>query len=225
MLEKKLVNGAVVMDVICKLSRVIKGAIVALSIVAAVGTNAASAQQTPSVSSFLANPSQLLQLDGGSLLSNAAEQLALTDPSTFGALLGLLPNANDAQKGAIGRGLAQAAKVLVLTNQELAVQWQQQIALVNDPSFKSAAAEALADVKLGSVGGGPGTGLGGPGGGPAGGALEDIRPRSVGTLPFTVSASTAGAGVPSTNSTTGFTSCVGVNCAAIIDPVSSSAPQ
>ena len=53
--------------------------------------------------------------------------------------------------------LAQAAKVLVLTNQELAVQWQQQIALVNDPSFKTAAGEALADVKLGSVGGGPGS--------------------------------------------------------------------
>ena len=90
--------------------------------------------------------------------------------------------------------LAQAAKVLVLTNQELAVQWQQQIALVNDPSFKTAAAEALADVKLGSVGGGPGSGLGGPGGGPGGGVVEDISPKSVGTLPFTFTASTVGSG-------------------------------
>lgn len=223
------------MDVICKASRIITGAIVAVSIVAAIGTNAANAQQTPSASSFLANPSQLLQQDfeGGSLLSNAVEQLALTDPSTFGALLALLRDADEAQRGAIGRGLAQAAKVLVLTNQELAVQWQQQIALVNDPSFKTAAAEALADVKLGSVGGGPGSGLGGPGGGPGGGAVEDIRPKSVGTLPYTFTASTAGAGVPggtpggTTTSPAGFTSpsCVGPNCSPVINPVSLSAPQ
>ena len=96
------------MDVICKASRIITGAIVAVSIVAAIGTNAANAQQTPSASSFLANPSQLLQqnFEGGSLLSNAVEQLALTDPSTFGALLALLRDANEAQRGAIGRGLS-----------------------------------------------------------------------------------------------------------------------
>ena len=221
------------MDVICKASRVITGAIVAVSIVAAVGMNAANAQQTPSVSSFLANPSQLLQenLDGGSLLSNAVEQLALTDPSTFGALLAMLRDANEAQRGAIGRGLAQAAKVLVLTNQELAVQWQQQIALVNDPSFKTAAGEALADVKLGSVGGGPGSGLGGPGGGPGGGVVEDISPKSVGTLPFTFTASTVGSGgsIPggTTTSSASFTgpSCVGPGCSPVINPVSLSAPQ
>jgi hypothetical protein len=157
-------------------------------------------------------------------LANAVEQLALVDPSTFEALVDLLPSANPAQRAAIGRGLAQAAKILVLTNQEVAVEWQQRIALVADPSFKTAAADALADVKLGSVGGGPGTGLGGPGGGPGGELVEDIRSSSVGTLPAAFSGSTSGSGGTtnsSSNSVGSFTSCAGTGCP---NPVSASSP-
>lgn len=223
------------MKVVERIARVIISAIVATFMVA----NAAGAQQIPSVDAFLADPAKLLQQNpqGGSLLANTVEQIALTDTSTFGALLGLLPNADEGQRGAIGRGLAHAAKVLVLTNQEVAVAWQQQIALVNDSSFQTAATEALADVKLGSVGGGAGSGLGGPGGGPGGGVAEDIRPKSVGTLPFTITGSTTASGSttsptsPST-STSSFTSCViGVNCSCVgvncpvINPVSTSLPQ
>jgi len=187
------------MFVIGRACRFIAGAILAAFVMAAVGMNAANAQQTPAVSAFLANPGQLLQQNpnGGSLLANAVQQLALTDPSTFKTLLGLLADANDAQKGAIGQGLAQAAKIEVLTNQTLAADWQQQIAAINDPPFKTAAANAFGDVKLGAVGGGAagaaGSGLGGPGSGSGGGSPEDIRARTSPTQPFTFTGSTSAA--------------------------------
>ena len=50
-------------------------------------------------------------------------------------------------------GLTQAAKNEVLTNQTLAADWQQQIAAITDPTFKTAATNALGDVQLGAVGG------------------------------------------------------------------------
>jgi hypothetical protein len=193
------------MYVIGRACRLIAGAIVAAFVMAAVGMSAANAQQsqTPTVSAFLANPGQLLQQNpnGGSLLANAVQQLALSDPSTFKALLGLLANANDAQKGAIGQGLAQAAKIEVLTNQTLAADWQQQIAAVNDPPFKTAATNAFGDVQLGAAGAGAGaagaagTGLGGPGNGPTGGgAPQPITATPTTTQPFTFTAATTAGG-------------------------------
>ena len=134
---------------------------------AGVGLSAANAQQyqTPSVAEFLANPAQLLARNpnGGQLLANEVQQLALADPSTFRILLALLANANDLQKRALGEGLAQATKIEVLTDQALAEGWQDQIAASNDPTFQTAATNAFGDVQLGAVGGGP---LGGSGGGP-----------------------------------------------------------
>jgi hypothetical protein len=188
-------------------------AMLAVFVMAAVGMSAANAQQsqTPTASAFLANPRQLLQLNpnGGSLLSNAVQQLALSDPSTFKVLLGLLDNANDAQKGAIGQGLAQAAKTEVLTNQPLAADWQQQIVAINDPTFKTAALNAFGDVQLGAVGGGAlgaaGGNFGGAGGGVGGGGPQDIRSNSTPSQTFTITGSTTGNG-GSTASTTGITS-------------------
>ena len=125
---------------------------------------------------------------------SAVEQLALADPSTFKVLIGLLANANDQQKGAIGEGLTQAAKIEVLTNQTLAADWQQQIAAITDPAFKIAATNALGDVQLGSIGGGN---LGSAGGGPAGptgggGAPQTIQSNPTNTQTFTFTGSTAG---------------------------------
>jgi hypothetical protein len=188
------------MYVVDRTFRFIAGAILAAFVMGSVGMSAANAEQAPmpTASAFLANPGQLLQQNpnGGSLLANAVQQLALSDPSTFKALLGLLANANDAQKGAIGQGLAQAAKIEVLTDQTRAADWQQQIAAVNDPPFKTAAANAFGDVKLGAIGGAAGaagSGFGGAGGGSGGGSLEDIRSRGTTTPSFTTSASTSGA--------------------------------
>lgn len=185
--------------------RFIAGAILAVFVVAAVAMSAAKAEQapTPTASEFLANPGQLLQQhpSGGSLMANAVQQLALADPSTFKVLLGLLANANDTQKGAIGAGLAQAAKIEVLTDQTLAADWQQQIAAINDPSFKTAALNAFGDVKLGAVGAGPGaagTGLGGSGSGSGGGSLQSIQSSPTPTQSFTFSSSTSGASGVST---------------------------
>lgn len=189
------------MCVIGRAFRFIAGVVFAVSVLAAVGTSAANAQepQTPAASAFLANPGQLLQQNpnGGALLITAVQQLALADSSTFKVLLSLLANANDQQKGAIGEGLTKAAKVEVLTNQALAEDWQQQIAAITDPTFKTAATNALGDVRLGAVGGAAGgdagAGLGGPGSGPAGGgggAPQDIRPNAVNTPSFTFTGST-----------------------------------
>lgn len=188
------------MRVIDRTFRFIACAMFAALVMAGVGMGAANAQQT--------TPAQLLQQNpnGGQPLINAVENLVLSDNSTFQAFLGLLGNANDPQKGAIGEGLAQAAKILVLTNQPLAQSWQQQIAAINDRTFQTAWRLASGDVQLGAIGGAPGgapgAGLGGPGGGPGGGAPEGIHSNPIGTSFFTIQGGTTGAGGTSTTTTT-----------------------
>jgi hypothetical protein len=198
------------MYVVDRAFRCIAGAMFAAFVMVAVGMSAANAQQsqTPTASAFLANPGQLLQQNpnGGSLLANAVQQLALSDTSTFKVLIGLVATANDAQKSAIGQGLAQAAKIEVLTNQPLAADWQQQIAAITDPSFKTAATDAFGDVQLGAVGGGaPGAGVGGfggAGGGVGGGGLQTIGQNGVATGSFNFTGGAAGSGGSSFSSTT-----------------------
>jgi hypothetical protein len=187
------------MDIVDRTFRFIAGAIFAVSVLAAVGTSAANAQQTqtPTVNAFLANPGQLLQEypNGGMLLIKAVQQLALADPSTFKVLLSLLPNANDLQRGAIGEGLAQAAKIEVLADQALATDWQEQIAAITDPAFKTAATDAFGDVTIGAIGVTPLGGiLGGFGGNQQGstnsGTVEDIRSNHTNTPSFTFTQTT-----------------------------------
>ena len=196
------------MCAINQVPRFIVGAMLAAFVMAGVGMSAATAQQsgTPTAAAFLANPGQLLQQNpnGGSLLANSAQQLAVSDPSTFKALIGLVANANDQQKSAIAQGLTRAAKTEVLTNQTLAQEWESQIAAITDPTFKTAALDALGDVKLGAVGGAPGgnagAGLGGPGGAPGGGGITQpigSTGAPVATSSFTFTGSTSSAsGVP-----------------------------
>jgi hypothetical protein len=126
----------------------------------------ASTQQSPQVTTaqFLADPPVLLRsfLAGGPEMELVVQQLAVSDASTPPLLIGLLSGANPAQKSAIAQGLAQAAKIIVLTDQPRALDIQQRIAALNDPAVNTAFADGLGDVKLGAVGGGP---LGGPGAG------------------------------------------------------------
>jgi hypothetical protein len=204
------------MCAISQLLRFVVGAMLAAFVMAGVGISAASAQQsgTPTAAAFLANPGQLLQQNpnGGSLLANSVQQLAVSDPSTFKPLIGMVANANDQQKSAIAQGLTRAAKAEVLTNQTLAQQWEGQIAAITDPTFKTAALDALGDVKLGAVGGAAGgnagAGLGGPGGGSGGGGTtQTIGSTPVSTPSFTFTGSTSSAsGVPTGGTTTGITS-------------------
>jgi hypothetical protein len=193
-----------------QLPRITVGAILAAVVMVGVGLSAASAEQsaTPTTAAFLANPGQLLEQNpsGGSLLTNAVQQLAVSDPATFKALIGLVSSASDQQKSAIAQGLTRAAKIEVLTNQTLAQEWESQIAAISDPSFNTAALDALGDVKLGSVagaaGGSAGAGLGGSGGGGGGGG-GTAQPVGTGGAPvvtpsFTSAANTSSAtGVPS----------------------------
>jgi hypothetical protein len=184
--------------------------ILAIFVLAGFGLSVANAQQSqaPSVAAFLANPGQLLARNpnGGQLLANEVQQLALTDPSTFRVLLALLANANDLQKRALGEGLAQATKIEVLSDQALAEGWQDQIAASNDPTFETAATNAFGDVQLGAVGGGP---LGGNGGGPSSsvsassGPSENSHSTPVPTQQFTFTATTTAG--PSLSFTTNST--------------------
>jgi hypothetical protein len=179
---------------------------VTVAVLAAIGLTSAHAQQQqnpPAPTQQQSNPvDQLLQkyTNAGAELSNAVETLALTDPSTFKALLGLIANATDPQKAAIGTGLAQATKVEVLTNQALATDWQTQLAAITDPTFKVATTDAFGDVQLGSVGGGSvgaaGSGLGGPGnapGGTGGGPPANIQSNPINTQTTSFTSSISGA--------------------------------
>jgi hypothetical protein len=170
---------------------------------------------------FIANPKVLLEQNpnGGGKLSTQVRDLAASDGSTLGPIINLLKDANDAQKMAISDGLAQAAKLVVLTNQALAADIQARIAAINDPTITVAFTNALGDVRLGGVGGGAlGGALGGAGAGggvsnPFGGSstLEDIRSPGTPTSAFSFTGNTVGA--------TGTT--VGSN---LITPVSPSTP-
>ena len=197
------------MFIVARAVRMIVGTTITCLVVASASIDHAGAQTNsppPAVNAFLANPSALLQQypNGGPALSNAAQEFVLADPTTFKILLGLLASANDLQKGAIGSGLAQATKIEVLTNQPLATEWQDQIAAVTDPRFKTAATNAFGDVKLGAIGGGP---LGGGGGGQTGplnqgpigtGPVETFQAHGVPTGPFTFTSSVT----PSSSTTT-----------------------
>jgi hypothetical protein len=193
----------------CWSSHVLAVAIIA--VVAAIGLAAAQAQQpTPTQAQQPADPAaQLLQQypNAGTPLSNAVQALVLADPSEFKTVLGLITNATEQQKTAIGEGLAQATKIEVLTNQALATDWQTQLAAITDPTFKLATTNAFGDVQLGSVGGGsvgaPGSGLGGPGSAPGGttggGAPGAIQSTPVFTQSFSTSSSISGSSGLSTS--------------------------
>jgi hypothetical protein len=189
--------------------RFVAGAMLAAFVMTGVGMSSANAEQAAKPPAAASSPGQLLQQNpkGGPPLASAVQQLALSNPTTFPTLIGLLANANELQKSAIAQGLTQAAKIEVLTNQALAQDWQNQIATVTDPTFKTAASDALGDVRLGSVGGAAGgstgAGLGGPGGGGGGGGGTP-QPIGTGGTPaattaFTFTGSTTGSsGVPTT---------------------------
>jgi hypothetical protein len=169
---------------------------------------------------FIANPKVILEQNpnGGGKLSTQVRDLAASDGSTLGPIINLLKDANVAQKMAISDGLAQAAKLVVMTNQALAADIQSRIAAINDPTITVAFTNALGDVRLGGVGGGAlGGALGGAGAGGLSNALgvissvQDIRSSGTPTTSFSFTGNTVGA----TGTTVG---------ASFITPVSPSTP-
>jgi hypothetical protein len=189
------------MYLIDRIFRSIAAAIVAAFFLTGIGMSAANAQAQTQItaSAFRTNPKALLEKypDGGQQLIDLVQRLVLEDPTTFSLLLGLLPEANNLQRGAIGYGLAQATKSKITTDQAQAVDWQQLIATVDYPAFKTAALAAIGDVQITATGvaggGGP---LGGPLEGPGGlggtGPAEEIRSTPVATPFFTYGGSTTG---------------------------------
>jgi hypothetical protein len=161
-------------------------AIVALSalalLVAAFGPVSAQptgdAAHTPSfaklsdsaIAQFKADPQALLTIyaSAGLPLSTEVRSLVLTDPSLVDALITVAKGANDAQKAAIGAGLAEAARIIVATDPKRAAQIQIAVAQSGlEPLITAYIAGSNATVTAAT--GGEGGGGGGGGGGPTGG--------------------------------------------------------
>jgi hypothetical protein len=122
------------------------------------------------IAQFKANPQALLTTyaSAGLPLSTEVRSLVLTDPSLVDALITVAKGANDAQKAAIGAGLAEAARVIVATDPKLAAQIQVAVAQSGlEPLITAYIAGSNATVTAATGGGGGDAG--GGGGGPTGG--------------------------------------------------------
>lgn len=122
------------------------------------------------ITQFKADPQSLLTTyaSAGLPLSTQVRGLVLTDPSTVATLIDLAENANDAQKGAIGAGLAEAVRILAATNPALTAQIRRAVAqsrlgpLIT--AFVALSNSTIAPV-IDADGGGAAAGSGGPIGG------------------------------------------------------------
>jgi hypothetical protein len=169
------------------------------------------AQQPPglTVPSFLANPAQVLQQNpnGGPLMITQIRDLAVSDPATLSAILGLLANANNDQKTAIGSALGQAARIVVRTNQAYGAQIQAAVAQTNDRVAMVAFTAVTGERELGGIGGGAGASGGAVGGqtnalsgAPSStGAPQQIGGPGTPTGPFGITSSVTGLGGGSTS--------------------------
>ncbi len=132
------------------------------------------------IAQFKANPQGLLTTyaSAGLPLSTEVRGLVLTDPGLVDALITIAKGANDAQKAAIGAGLAEAARLLAATNPQLAAQIQVAVAQSGlGPLITAfiAGSNATVTAALGEGGGGGGGGpVGGVGG--SGGSNSGANP-------------------------------------------------
>lgn len=161
-------------------------------------------QLSPSaISNFTGNPGSALSAapNGGGALISQIRDLAATDSSTMDPILGLLKDANEDQKKAIGAGLAQAARICVSKDQAYANKIQQDIADSKDPTLVLAYASSAGNEPIGAGPGGAGASPGGLGGattgaagaGFGGGPAEGIGGNGVNTGQFTYSVQTSNA--------------------------------
>lgn len=178
--------------------------------VALAASGSAVAQNAPPSDS----PAQILQQNpsGGADMIRRLREFAVSNPSGLPQILALLPNANREQKAAIGSALAQAARIVVRTNQGYAAQIQQSIVESRDQDLQVAYLAVAGDVQLGGVGGGPAGGAGGGGavggqtnplGGQVtgGGSAQPIGAPGTATGAFSYTSSVTAAGGVSTTST------------------------
>jgi hypothetical protein len=154
------------------------------------------------ISAFTGNPGDLLAKspEGGGAMVSQIRDLAATDSAALGAIVGLIKDANDDQKRAIGSGLAQAARICVPKDQAYASQIQQAIADNKDPVVVLAYASTAGNEPIGA---GPGAGSPGASGGATaglgvptglGGSVEGIGGNGVNTGQFSYTGSVNAAG-------------------------------
>jgi len=119
------------------------------------------------IAEFRANPRALLTtyVSAGLPLSNRVLGLVVTDPSLVDLLVDLAKSANDAQRAAIGAGLAEAAKMMAASDPRAAAQIQNAVAVSGTTALTTAFAAGSSGVQTTSVGGGGGGGGGGGEGG------------------------------------------------------------
>jgi hypothetical protein len=122
------------------------------------------------IAQFKANPQGLLTTyaSAGLPLSTEVRSLVLTDPSLVEALITVAKGANDAQKSAIGAGLAEAASIIVATDPKRAAQIQVAVAQSGLEQLITAYIAVSSPTVTAATGGGGGD-AGGGGGGPTGG--------------------------------------------------------
>lgn len=169
---------------------------------------------TQAIANFKANPDQLLSQypDAGAEFVSRIREIAINDPTALDTIIALLAKATKDQKIAIASGLAQAARVVVRTDQAYATRIQQAIADTKDLDAVAAYAAASGDVAIAAAGaggagsagasGGQTNGLGN-GGGQGGGNVEGINGNSVNTAQFSFTSAVGGAGSSSNNNNQG----------------------
>jgi hypothetical protein len=180
-------------------------------------SGALAQQQTPGQQAlaqrFLANPGQTLQQypDGGTAMVSLLREVAIVDPNSLSPILALIPNANKAQKEAIGKALGQAAQVVVKTNQPYANKILQAIAETKDQDVFLAYSGGANDTGTAATGGGGGgAGAGGASGGQSNtlggtpsstGAAQAFGSSSTPTGAFSYTSSVSGGGTGTTGTT------------------------
>lgn len=158
-------------------------------------------QDNAAVTAFLADPQNLLKSypnpnpnDPNDPMTQMVKGLAIANPTTLLSLLSLVPNANKAEKQALGKGLAAAAAAVVASNPTYANDILQAITKTRDH-----------DLVLAATSGNPTGGTGGGGGGSSGGQTNSIAmtptttgpaqpigPSSFATGPFSYTSSVSG---------------------------------
>lgn len=118
------------------------------------------------IAQFKSNPHALLttHASAGLPLATHARGLLLTDPKLIDSLILVAKDGNDAQQAAIGAGLAQASRILVRTDPQLAATIQQKVAQSGLSQLITAYIAGSNDIETAATGGGAGGGGGGGGG-------------------------------------------------------------
>ena len=156
------------------------------------------------ISSFVANPGQLLAQfpNGGDDLRSTTRDYMTSDKGSLSALIGLIANANQDQRIAIAKGLADAAKLYAATDLAEATDIQQEVAKTGLSEVIKAYASIAGDTGTASTAGGGGAGGGGPTTNPTTTTSTNAGTNNPGsnagsnTVGLTTTSSTSGIGSP-----------------------------